>query len=41
MQHILPTYNEIHKIIAHSSEKIASEFRPDLLIAIGIIYVMN
>jgi uncharacterized protein len=40
--HIRPTYNEIHNIIARSSKEIASEFAPDLLIAIGIIiYVMR
>ena len=39
--YIRPTYNEIHNIIARSSEKIASEFAPDLVIAIGIIYVMH
>lgn len=40
--HIRPTYNDIHKIIDRSSKKIASEFAPDLLIAIGIIiFVMH
>ncbi|KAF8478256.1 hypothetical protein JB92DRAFT_2769094 [Gautieria morchelliformis] len=33
--HIRPTYNDIHKIIARTSEKITTEFAPDLLIAIG------
>lgn len=33
--HVRATYNEIHKIIGRSSEKIAAEFAPNLLIAIG------
>jgi len=33
--HVRPTYNDIHNIIRRASEKIADEFKPDLLIAIG------
>ncbi|KIJ55242.1 hypothetical protein M422DRAFT_774320 [Sphaerobolus stellatus SS14] len=33
--HVRPTYNDIHNLIRVASEKIAPEFAPDLLIAIG------
>ena len=33
-EHIRATYNDIHKLIRASAERIA-EFKPDLLIAIG------
>lgn len=36
--HIRPTYNDIHNIIARSSEKIAKGFAPDMLIAIGSFF---
>jgi hypothetical protein len=34
-QHVRATYNDIHKLIRAASEKIDSEFKPDLFIAIG------
>ena len=33
-EHIRVTYNQVHKIIGTTAEKIA-EFKPNLLIAIG------
>ena len=33
-EHLRMTYNDIHKLIRASAEKIA-EFKPDMLIAIG------
>ncbi|KAH7097539.1 phosphoribosyltransferase-like protein [Auriculariales sp. MPI-PUGE-AT-0066] len=34
-EHIYATYNDIHNIIAKSAAQIGSEFKPDMLIAIG------
>ena len=34
-QHLRVTYNDIHKHIRAASERIRSEFQPDLFIAIG------
>ncbi|KAG1788191.1 uncharacterized protein HD556DRAFT_1499285 [Suillus plorans] len=34
-EHIRSTYNDIHNIIRGTSDKIASEFKPDMFIAIG------
>lgn len=33
--HVRCTYNDIHKLIAKASERIQSEFKPDVIIAIG------
>ncbi|KAF8511842.1 hypothetical protein BU17DRAFT_77478 [Hysterangium stoloniferum] len=38
--HVRPTYNDIHNLIKDISEKIAAEFAPDLLIAIGTVLVL-
>lgn len=35
VEHVYETYNDIHNIIAKSAAKIAKEFKPDMLIAIG------
>ena len=35
VEHVYETYNDIHNIIAKSAAKIADEFKPDMLIAIG------
>ena len=35
VEHVYETYNDIHNIIAKSAAKIAEEFKPDMLIAIG------
>ncbi|KAL7007217.1 hypothetical protein EMMF5_003056 [Cystobasidiomycetes sp. EMM_F5] len=33
--HLRVTYNDIHKLIKNAAEKIKTEFRPDLFVAIG------
>ena len=33
--HVRCTYNDIHKLIGKASERIQSEFKPDVMIAIG------
>jgi uncharacterized protein len=33
--HARVTYNDVHKLIAKVSERIAAEFKPDVIIAIG------
>jgi hypoxanthine phosphoribosyltransferase len=33
--HVRVTYNEVHKLIAKASERIQTDFKPDILIAIG------
>ncbi|KZS94460.1 hypothetical protein SISNIDRAFT_44601 [Sistotremastrum niveocremeum HHB9708] len=33
--HLRPTYNEIHELIGAASVRIAAEFKPDMIIAIG------
>jgi len=33
--HIRPTYNEIHLLVAEASKKILEEFKPNLMVAIG------
>ena len=35
IQHLHVTYNDIHNLIRSATPKIAREFNPDLLIAIG------
>ncbi|KAG2042511.1 hypothetical protein BDR03DRAFT_990244 [Suillus americanus] len=35
--HVRSTYNDIHNIIRGASDKIASEFKPDMFIAIGML----
>ena len=35
MGHLRATYNDIHLLVKETSSRIASEFWPDLLIAIG------
>ena len=35
-KHLAITYNEVHKSIRASAEKIRAEFNPDVLIAIGV-----
>lgn len=37
-QHFRATYNDVHKLLRASAEKIA-EFKPDMLIAIGRCFV--
>ena len=32
------TYNDVHNLIRRASSKIATDFNPDLLIAIGMAY---
>jgi hypothetical protein len=34
--HARCTYNDIHKMIAKSAERIQAEFKPDVIIAIGM-----
>ena len=36
IQHLHVTYNDIHNLIRENTPKIAIEFNPDLLIAIGL-----
>jgi uncharacterized protein len=36
IQHLHVTYNDIHDLIRQNTPKIAREFNPDLLIAIGL-----
>ena len=36
IQHLHVTYNDIHNLIRQNTPKIAREFNPDLLIAIGL-----
>ncbi|KAG8823924.1 hypoxanthine-guanine phosphoribosyltransferase [Serendipita sp. 401] len=33
--HVRCTYNDVHKLIAKASERIQSEFKPDVIVAIG------
>jgi hypothetical protein len=35
--HIWATYNDIHNIIRATADRVASEFKPDMFIAIGIV----
>ena len=35
IKHIYVTYNDIHNLIRNAGPKIAAEFNPDLMIAIG------
>lgn len=39
--HVRVTYNEVHKLIAKTSERIQAEFKPDVIIAIGKRTVAN
>lgn len=45
IQHLHVTYNDIHDLIRQNTPKIAREFNPDLLIAIGLFgfqpYISN
>jgi len=34
--HVKATYNDVHNIIRAISNRIASEFKPDIFIAIGM-----
>jgi hypothetical protein len=34
--HARCTYNDIHKMIAKAAERIQAEFKPDMIIAIGM-----
>ena len=34
-EHLHLTYNDVHKLIERSAKSIATEFKPDLFIAIG------
>ncbi|KAJ8579953.1 PRTase-like protein [Rhizopogon salebrosus TDB-379] len=36
LAHLRATYNDVHNIIRATADKIASEFKPDMFIAIGI-----
>lgn len=36
VQHFHVTYNDIHNLIRRATPRIAKEFTPDLLVAIGI-----
>lgn len=38
IQHLHVTYNDIHNLIRENTPKIATEFNPDLLIAIGLFW---
>jgi hypothetical protein len=40
VQHLHVTYNNIHNLIRSVTPKIAAEFNPDLMIAIGERYIM-
>ena len=40
IQHLHVTYNDIHDLIRQNTPKIAREFNPDLLIAIGLYQVL-
>lgn len=35
VKHLRVTYNDIHNLIRKATPKIANEFNPDLLVAIG------
>jgi hypoxanthine phosphoribosyltransferase len=35
-EHLRVTYNDIHNIIRATADKIESEFKPDMFIAIGM-----
>jgi hypoxanthine phosphoribosyltransferase len=35
-EHLWATYNHIHNIIRATANRVASEFKPDILIAIGV-----
>lgn len=35
IKHVYVTYNDIHNIIRNACPKIAADFNPDLMIAIG------
>ena len=39
IQHLHVTYNDIHDLIRKNTPKIARDFNPDLLIAIGLFGV--
>lgn len=41
VQHWRVTYNDIHNLIRNATPKIAAEFNPDLMIAIGERYIIS